>query len=234
MRHHLVVVVATLLLLLATAERTHAQSIVNVWSESDACLGMCQGDNEIPTSPDGAGDKLVLIVSGEHTYNTNGATFGAASFAGAPMTEVIQEESTRPTIKMWFLDNPATNGRATFNVNWVNAANWVAYKLSGTANGGISKATSKQVSLSHGSASALVIVAIIDGGGSSPNTMNPASPMNGDVTGLATNNWHTLSAAHHLSTGGGGSTTYSFTSGGIVAHNNAVFSDTKLRVACTR
>jgi hypothetical protein len=126
-------------------------------------------------------DKLVVILTGEHGFNTNAGTVNSVTYDGVPLIPVIQRNAQVASTDtlfnhIWILDNPATSA-GQIAVNVVNRGSVTAFGLSGTSPGAgataISPNNTRTVDLTITASNSLVIASF--GMGGAGNTANVGS-----------------------------------------------------------
>ncbi len=142
------------------------------------------GDKTLATGFDAsAGDKLVVVIGGEHGFGGNtGGQFNSMTYSGETMTRVVHEEAGIPTAAIFYLDDPASfsPGNIVVNQGNHNGSIFGIYLLSGTAPGvGASdKSTSNAVNLLTSTPNARVIAGVLNSG---PNGGNGGTNMSADL-----------------------------------------------------
>jgi hypothetical protein len=178
-------------------------------------------------------DKLVAILTGEHSFNNNTGTVTSVTYDGVPLTPVIrrnaQVANTDTTYNhIWILDNPAASHVAgTIVANVVNRGNVTVFGLSGTQSGAgataISATNSRSVDLATTAPHSLVIASFgMGGAGNTADVGNvtvdsPLTFVSAQNNG-GSRNWdgHVTGYAKVASTGAG---TYSFSGGNVSGAN---------------
>ncbi|MDX1679994.1 MAG: M66 family metalloprotease [Akkermansiaceae bacterium] len=141
------------------------------------------GDKTLLTNFDAsAGDKLVVVVGGEHGFSGNiGGAFYSMTYGGQAMTLAVQEEAGVPTAAIFYLDHPGAAGDLVVNQDNHNGTEFAVYVLTGTREGiGITaKSTTNRVDLITATSGARVIAGVLNAG-PEPNGGNNAPDMSAD------------------------------------------------------
>lgn len=123
-------------------------------------------------------DKLVVILTGEHSFNNDQGRVNSVTYDGVPLTPVIQRNAqvaATDTVyhHIWMLDHPSTSTGAVA-VDVVNRGNITVFGLSGTLPGAgataISANNTRAVDLTTTASNSLVIASF--GMGGAGNTAN--------------------------------------------------------------
>ncbi|MFK7850433.1 MAG: PEP-CTERM sorting domain-containing protein [Akkermansiaceae bacterium] len=147
-------------------------------------------------------DKLVVVLGAEHGFGNNGGNFDSVFYGTTQLIEAVQEGSGKPTLAIFYLDNPGAAADLTVNQQNHNNSNFGIYKLTGTAPGigNVAQSITNSLSLTTTAPDSFVIAGINNagpnGGNGAPN-MTAVSPLTEDtLTDLRANpgrRWTTTS-----------------------------------------